>query len=55
MLLGFADDIDIIGVNRRAVEEAYSSLKKETARSGLIINSAKTKYMVAGSKRRSPW
>ena len=48
MLLGFADDIDIIGIGRRAVEEAYTSLKSETARIGLTINSTKTKYMVAG-------
>ena len=27
MLLGYADDIDIIGVNRRAVEEAFFLLK----------------------------
>ena len=54
MLLGFADDIDIIGVNRKAMEEAYSSLKREAARIGLIINSAKTKYMVAGRERGSP-
>ena len=48
MLLGFADDIDIIGIGCRAVEEAYTSLKSETARIGLTINSTKTKYMVAG-------
>jgi sorting nexin-29 len=48
MLLGFADDIDIIGIDRRAVEEAFVPLKKETARIGLTINSTKTKYMVAG-------
>ena len=40
MLLGFADDIDIIGINRRAVEEAFGPLRQEAARLGLVINSA---------------
>ena len=53
-LLGFADDIDIIGINRRAVEEAFGPLRREAARLGLYINSAKTKYMVAGRVRGSP-
>lgn len=35
MLLGFADDIDIIGIDRRAVEEAFVPFKRETARIGL--------------------
>lgn len=54
MLLGFADDIDIIGVDRRAVEEAFVPFKRETERIGLIINSVKTKYLVAGRERGSP-
>ena len=49
MLLSVDDDIDIIGINSRAVEEAFGSLRSEAARVGLIINSAKTKYMVAGA------
>ena len=53
MLLGFADDIDIIGVNRRAVEEAFTALKREAARIGHTINTAKTKYMVGGRERGS--
>ena len=32
MLLGFADDIDIIGINRRAVEGAFGPLRREAAR-----------------------
>ena len=51
MLLGFADDIDIIGINRRAVEEASGPFRREAARIGLIINSTKTKYMVTGRER----
>ena len=54
MLLGYADDIDIFGINRRAVEEAFLPFKREAARIGLTINSAKTKYMVAGRERGSP-
>ena len=53
MLLGFADDIDIIGIDRRAVEEAFRPFKREAARLGLTINTAKTKYMVAGRERGS--
>ena len=52
MLLGYADDIDIIGINRRAVEEAFRPFKREAAKIGLTINSAKTKYMVAGRERK---
>ena len=54
ILLGVAGDIDIIGINRRAVEEVFGPLRREAARIGLIINSAKTKYMVAGRERGSP-
>ena len=46
--------IDIVGINRRAVEEAFVPFKRESARIGFIINSAKTKYMVAGRERGSP-
>lgn len=53
MLLGFADDIDIIGIDRRAVEEAFTPFKRETARIGLTISSTKTKYMIAGRQRGS--
>ena len=54
MLLGFVDDIDIIGINRKAMEEAFVPFKREAARLGLVINSAKTKYMVADRERGSP-
>ncbi|XP_058819600.1 SET and MYND domain-containing protein 4-like isoform X2 [Topomyia yanbarensis] len=51
MLLGFANNIDIIGFDRSAVEEAYVPFKRETARIGLVINLAKTKYMITGKER----
>lgn len=54
MLLGFADELDLILINRRAVEDAYAPLKKETARIGLTIKSAKTKYTIAGRDRGRP-
>lgn len=31
MLFDFADDIDLIGIDRRAVKEAYVPMKNETA------------------------
>lgn len=51
MLLGFADDINIIGIDRSAVVEAFDPLKKETMRIGLTISSTKTKYIIAGRDR----
>lgn len=53
MLLGYADDIDIIGIDRRSVEEAFVPFKREAAKIGLTINTAKTKYLVAGRARGS--
>lgn len=48
MLLGFADDINIIGIDRSSVDEAFVSRKRETVRTDLTVNSTKPKYMVAG-------
>ncbi|XP_039430630.1 dynein axonemal heavy chain 8 [Culex pipiens pallens] len=53
MLLGYADAIDIIGIDRRSVEEAFVPFKREAAKIGLTINTAKTKYLVAGRARGS--
>uniref|UniRef100_A0A3F2YVY1 Reverse transcriptase domain-containing protein n=1 Tax=Anopheles dirus TaxID=7168 RepID=A0A3F2YVY1_9DIPT len=50
--LGFADDIDIIGRTSAAVCEAYTRLKREAARIGLMINATKTKYLLAGGSDR---
>ena len=46
-LLGFADDIDIIGRTTAKVWETYTRLKREAARIGLRINATKTKYLLA--------
>jgi Reverse transcriptase (RNA-dependent DNA polymerase) len=51
-LLGFADDIDIVGRNLRSVTDAYSRLEKEANKMGLQVNEDKTKFlMVAASER----
>ncbi|XP_058839579.1 uncharacterized protein LOC131695065 [Topomyia yanbarensis] len=47
------DDIDIIGIDRRAEEKAFVPFKRETARIGPTISIIKTKYMIAGRIRGS--
>lgn len=47
MLLGFADDFDLIGIDRRSVKASFS-LKRETK------NCTKTKCMVAAGERGRP-
>jgi Reverse transcriptase (RNA-dependent DNA polymerase) len=43
-MLGFADDIDIIGRNTRVVKDTYSKLEREANRIGLHVNEEKTKF-----------
>jgi sorting nexin-29 len=51
-LLGFADDIDIVGRNIRAITDAFSRMEKEAVKIGLQVNVDKTKFlMVAASER----
>ena len=50
MLLAYADDIDIIGINQRDVTAAFSSLEGESRRVGLAVNEGKTKYFVSTTK-----
>ena len=50
MLLAYADDIDIIGTNARAVSAAFSALEKESRRVGLAVNEDKTKYLLSTNK-----
>ena len=45
-ILGFADDLDLLGRTLTAVEEMLTSLIREAARLGLKVNVNKTKYMV---------
>jgi sorting nexin-29 len=51
-LLGFADDVDIVGRNIRSITDAYSKMEREANRIGLRVNEDKTKFlMVAASER----
>jgi Reverse transcriptase (RNA-dependent DNA polymerase) len=52
-LLAFADDIDIIGRNIRAVTEAYSKLEREANRIGLHVNEDKTKFLMVSASERT--
>jgi hypothetical protein len=45
-ILGLADDLDIVGCNLHAVQDAYSRLEKEANRIGLFVNVEKTKLLV---------
>ena len=49
-LLAYADDIDIIGTSKRAVTAAFSTIERESAKVGLMVNQAKTKYMHSTSR-----
>jgi hypothetical protein len=45
-LIGYADDINIMGRTKRAISESYDELKERAKEVGLIINVEKTKAMV---------
>jgi hypothetical protein len=45
-LLGFADDIDIVGRNIRSVKDAYVKLEREANKIGLYVNVEKTKFLM---------
>ena len=45
-LIGYADDINIIGRTKRAISDVYGELKETAKEVGLIINVDKTKAMV---------
>lgn len=49
MLLGFLDNIDLISIDRRILNKAYVSLKRETARMSLTISMARTNNMIVDS------
>ena len=46
-LLGYADDIDIIGRTERAVIETFVKIKEKAMSVGLAVNESKTKYMMS--------
>jgi hypothetical protein len=45
-LIGYTDDINIMGRMKRAISEAHGELKERAKEVGLIINVGKTKAMV---------
>jgi Reverse transcriptase (RNA-dependent DNA polymerase) len=51
-ILGYADDIDIIGRNQAAVRELVLSLEREAAKVGVKIDEIKTKYIIATGNER---
>ena len=44
-LLAYADEINIIGTSKRAVNAAFSVIERKSAKVDLSVNDAKTKYM----------
>jgi len=46
-ILGYADDIDIIGWTKEDVEKAFLNLEQNAQQMGLKVNETKTKYMLA--------
>jgi len=52
-ILGYADDIDIIGRSLRAGKEAYAKLEGEAKKIGLIVNVEKTKFMMVSPSERT--
>ena len=48
-ILGYADDLDIIGRRREDVEGSFVGIEQAAERVGLKINAGKTKYMLASS------
>lgn len=51
-LLGFADDLDLMGRNVEIVKENYESLESSAAVYGLEVSESKTEYMVASTVPR---
>ena len=52
-LLGYADDIDIVGRNIRSVKDAYLRLEREANKIGLYVNEEKTKFMMIRPSSRT--
>ncbi|KAA5634528.1 hypothetical protein F3G63_34855, partial [Pseudomonas aeruginosa] len=44
-VLGYADDIDVIGRSALAVESAYLALEASSLEAGLQVNADKTKFL----------
>ena len=46
-ILGYADDIDLIGRTKTDVRTAFEGLENEAKSRGLCVNGEKTKYMLS--------
>lgn len=51
-LLGFADDLDIMGRNMEVVKEKFVALDRKGSDFGLRVNDTKTEYMVTSTSDR---
>jgi Reverse transcriptase (RNA-dependent DNA polymerase) len=51
-LLGFADDLDLIGRNMDAVKDKFMALEGKCSDLGLKVNDAKTEYMIIPPSNR---
>lgn len=49
-VLGYADDVALIGMSLKTIKEASEKFQREAARMGLSINESKTKLMVLRKK-----
>lgn len=45
--MGYTDDINIVGLNNRAVLKALSCLEKEAQEIDLVVNEGEKKYLKA--------
>ena len=52
-LLGYADDIDIVGRNIRSIKDAYLKLEAEANKIGLYVNEEKTKFLMVSPSPRT--
>lgn len=53
-LLGFADDLDVIGRNMEVVKDKFMALERKGSDLGLKVNDAKTEYMIIPPSNRYP-
>lgn len=52
-LVGYADDIDILGRSVSLIKEAFLNLKEKAEEVGLMVNAEKTKIMLQSRRQRN--
>lgn len=52
-LVGYADDIDILGRSVSLIKEAFLNLKEKAEEVGLMVNAEKTKIMLKSRRQRN--